>query len=181
MNILQQLAYTSYDYSTYDSSSSSLSSADSAAIAGFALVIYGFMFLLLIAQYVVTSLCLMRIFKKAGVTPWIAWVPFYNTWKLLELGGQQGFWAILAIIPFVNIVSAVFFYIALYHIGRKLGKDGIFLLWAIFVPLVWFIWLAVDKSTWNEQGSNAPSIAGNTPPTNTPPTPPAAPTAPVAA
>lgn len=100
----------------------------------------------------------MGIFKKAGVKPWIAWVPFYNTWKLLEIGGQQGYWAILTLVPIVNIASSVFIFIAQYHIGKKLGKDGTFVLWAIFLPLVWFIWLAIDKSKWHDNAATAPSL-----------------------
>lgn len=109
------------------------------------------MFLLIMAfvAYAVTSWLLGRIFKKAGVEQWIAWVPVYNTWKLLEIGGQQGFWAILGLIPIVNLVSAVFVYIAMFNIGKRLGKEDWFVLIAIFLPLVWLIWLAFDDSKWH--------------------------------
>lgn len=108
------------------------------------------MFLLIMAfvAYAVTSWLSGRIFKKAGVEQWIAWVPVYNTWKLLEIGGQQGFWAVLGLIPIVNIVSAVFVYIAMFNIGKRLGKEDWFVLVAILLPLVWLIWLAFDDSKW---------------------------------
>lgn len=147
MSIFTQLAQSS---SYYDSGSSSMSSSDSAAVAfifgGF--LIFG-LFLLVIA-YVIHAFLLGRIFKKARVEQWIAWVPFYNNWKTLELGGQQGFWAVLAIIPFVNIVAAIFLYIAMYNIGLKLQKEGWFVLLAIFLPVVWLVWLAFDSSKWSE-------------------------------
>lgn len=109
--------------------------------------------------YVIVSLCLMTIFKKAGVkNAWAAWVPYYNTWKTLQIGGQKGYWAILSIIPLVNIVAAVFLYIAMYHIGKKLGKSDAFVLLAIFIPIVWYIWLAIDDSQWNDAASTAPSL-----------------------
>lgn len=117
-----------------------------AAVIGFMLT---FFFLFVVACYVVYSFLLSRIFKKAGVPQWAAWVPVYNSWKMLELGGQQGFWAVLALIPIVNIVSAVFMYIAMYHIGRKLGKENWFVLLAIFLPVVWLIWLGFDDSKWD--------------------------------
>lgn len=125
-----------------------------AVTAGF--ILFGLLIAAII--YVVCAIFLGKIFKKAGVKPWIAWVPFYNSWKLLEIGGQQGFWAVLAIIPVVNYVSAVFMYIAMYHIGKKLGKDGVFVLLGIFLPIVWLIWLGADKSTWNDKASTAPSL-----------------------
>jgi hypothetical protein len=147
-----------YDYSeqlyTTTTSNPEAAAAAIAITGGFVL----FTLLILAVIYVVSAIFLGMIFKKAGVKPWIAWVPFYNSWKMLELGGQQGFWAVLAIIPIVNYVSAVFMYIAMYHIGKKLGKDGVFVLLAIFLPIVWLIWLAVDKSTWNDKASTAPSL-----------------------
>ena len=132
---------------------------EAAIAAGAAVGVLLFVYFLFIAvMYIVYAIFLGMIFKKAGVKPWIAWVPFYNNWKLLEIGGQQGYWAVLAIIPFVNIASAIFMYISMYHIGKKLGKDGIFVLLAIFLPIVWLIWLGIDKSKWNDAGSTAPSL-----------------------
>ncbi|MDX2776645.1 DUF5684 domain-containing protein [Streptomyces caniscabiei] len=164
MNILTTLAQSSYDYSydTYEYSSN-VSSTDEATAAVFGVFAFLFMFFMIAVMYVVMSLLTMRIFKKAGVEGWKAWVPFYNHWILLELGNQKGFWAVLTIVPLVNIVSAVFTYIAMYHIGLKLGKDGAFVLWAIFIPIVWYIWLAVDDSTW--EGRKA-TDKKQTPPAN---------------
>lgn len=131
--------------------------------AAFAAIILGMLFfwiIFAIIVYVVGALLLGRIFKKAGLASWPAWVPIYNAWKLLEIGGQQGFWAVLSLIPLVNIVSAVFIIIAEYHVGLKLGKSGAFVLLAIFLPIVWLIWLAVDGSKWNEKAVGAaPSLA----------------------
>lgn len=153
MSILSLLAQADYYTSDYYSSdySSSYSNVDPAA-AGAALAFVSIIWLgFAVAAYVVTALLLSRIFKKAGVEAWKAWVPVYNSWVLLELGDQKGFWAVLAFVPVVNIVSIVFMYIAMYNIGLKLGKGGEFVLWAIFVPIVWLIWLAVDDSKWNNK------------------------------
>lgn len=153
LSLLAQADYYTSDY--YDSSytpsySSDVDPAAAAAAFGF------FMLMTLVfaaIAYVVTALLLSRIFKKAGVEGWKAWVPIYNTWVLLELGDQKGFWAVLAFVPVVNIVAAVFMYIAMYNIGLKLGKGGEFVLWAIFLPIVWLIWLAVDDSKWNKKAA----------------------------
>lgn len=152
MTYLSHLA----EYSSYYTTTSSADSATSTVAILIGLSIELFVFAVV---YAVTALLLSRIFKKAGVKPWIAWVPFYSRWKMLEIGGQQGFWAVLTIIPIVNIVSAVFTYIALYHIGKKLEKSGAFVLWGIFLPIVWYIWLAVDESKWDDKASTAPSLA----------------------
>lgn len=157
MGVLSTLAQ--YEYYYDDSAYTyTTSTTDSAGAAAAALIFVVFYFLFIAAIYVVTAIFLGKIFKKAGVASWKAWVPLYNTWKLLEIGGQQGFWAVLAIIPLVNIVAAIFMYIAMYNIGLKLQKEGIFVLLAIFLPIVWIIWLAVDKSTWDDT-KGAPSLA----------------------
>ncbi len=145
----------------------------------------GFLVTVLIASligYVISAIFLGMIFKKAGVEPWKAWVPIYNMWILLELGDQKGYWAVLSLIPVVNIVAVVFLIMAEYRIGLKLQKEGWFVILAIFLSPVWLIWLAVDKSTWEGQkptvatanGAPAPtptvSDENTPPPAQTPPT-----------
>lgn len=151
MNIASQFAQ--YYYTTTYTTTSSTADMGPAFIAmmivvGIAIAAIG---------YVIYAWLLGRIFKKAGIEAWIAWVPFYNTWKMLELGGQQGFWAVLAIIPFVGYVSAVFLYIAMYHIGLKFGKSGSWVVLAIFLPVIWMAILAFDSSKW--QGKKMPRKA----------------------
>jgi hypothetical protein len=131
----------------FDYSSTSGSDEAAFAIALFFAFLGIFVFAFIVT-YVIYAFLLSRIFKKAGIKETVAWIPFYNHWKLLELGGQQGVWAVLAIVPFVSIASWVFTYIAMYHVGLKLGKEGWFVLVAIFFPLVWFIWLGFDDSKW---------------------------------
>lgn len=143
-----------------------------AAVAATLVGVLIFVLIATVIAYAVSSFLLSRIFKKAGVEQWKAWVPVYNTWVMLELGDQKGFWAILMLIPPISIVATVFIIIAMYNIGLKLGKDGAFVLLAIFLPLVWMIWLAFDKSVW--KGTlPAKAVAAPAVGTPTPPTPPA--------
>lgn len=129
-----------------------------AAFVSFFFAFLGFLVIVGTIAYIALSIALMGVFKKAGIAPWTAWVPFYNSWKLLEIGGQQGFWAVLGIIPGISIVTAVFLYISMYNIGLKLDKSGSFVVLAIFFPLVWAIWLSADDSVWND-AAGAPSLA----------------------
>lgn len=136
-----------YDPYMYDSTTNTLSSGEA---AGIVLAMMGFILIFAVIFYVVFAIFLSMIFKKAGIEGWKAWVPVYNNWVMLEMGDQHGWWSILAFIPFVNIVAAVFMYIAMYRIGLKFGKEGVFVLLAIFLTPVWLIWLAVDKTAvWN--------------------------------
>ena len=102
------------------------------------------------ASYVIVSWFLMRIFKKAGVEGWKAWVPFYNQWVFLELGGQQGWLILLALIPGVSIVAAIFIYIAAFHVGASFAKSGAgWLVLYILLPYIWLGIIAFDSSRWN--------------------------------
>ncbi len=155
MNILQLFAQT------YQTTTTTLTDAEAAAAVAVLMSFLGFIFFASLIVYVLMAVALMRVFKKAGLDkPWAAWVPVYNSWKMLEIGGQQGFWALLAFVPVVNIAAAIFFIIAEYNIGLKLGKGGGFVVLAIFFPFIWALWLAFDSSTWNES-AGAPSLAGD--------------------
>lgn len=141
MNIPSLLSHLS----AYETSYSTTDPAVTASIIGFLLLFSLFVALL---TYVIYAWSLSRIFKKAGIEEWKAWIPVYNNWVLLEMGGQQGYWAVLAFIPIVSIAAMVFMFIAMYNIGLKLGKDGTFVLLAIFLPIIWCVWLALDSSKW---------------------------------
>ncbi len=137
---------------------------DTASAVAVVMSMIGFFLFVALIGYVVMALILSRIFKKAGVEQWVAWVPIYNTWKVLEIGGQPGWWAVVALIPFVNIISVIMTIIAMYNIGLKLGKQGAFVLWGIFIPIVWYLWLAFDTSVW-EESKGAPRVDTPVPPT----------------
>ena len=146
---------------------------------GMALAFVGIMAVIGIVFYAVFAFFLSKVFKKAGVEAWKAWVPVYNSWVFLELGGQKGWLALLSllsIIPFIGwiggIVTYVFMCIAAYHIGRKLQKEDWFVVLYILVSPVWLIWLAVDDSKWKSEVPAVAAAPGYQPPTS--PTPPAA-------
>lgn len=136
--------------------------------------------LFILAFYVVYAIFLGKIFKKAGVSSYKAWIPIYNTWKTLEIGGQQGFWAILGLLPVINIVTAVLTYLAMHNINKKLGYEVSMTVLAILLPFVWVIVVGLSKNEWNDSlgdpRTDAPDIpvAINQPSEGqpTPPTPP---------
>ncbi|MDL2327873.1 hypothetical protein LJC64_04410 [Ruminococcaceae bacterium OttesenSCG-928-A11] len=56
------------------------------------------MILVVIGAYVLQSVFLMQLFKKAKVARWKAWVPVVNTWTFLQIGGQKGWWILAGLI-----------------------------------------------------------------------------------
>ena len=49
-----------------------------------------YMLFIIVIGYVLPAIFMMKLFKKARVKPWAAWVPFYNQWKFLQIGGYHG-------------------------------------------------------------------------------------------
>jgi hypothetical protein len=109
-----------------------------ATILGVSLVI-GLVF------YVLTGLSFMKLFRKVGIEPWAAWVPIFNVWRILELGGQPGWLALIALIPYGSTVTAVFEAIGAYKTGIAFRKDGSWVVLFIFLPFVW-AWMLANEN-----------------------------------
>lgn len=154
-----------YDYGPYYDNTNY--NSESAIALSFGIMVFALVFAA--AFYVLHAIFLGKIFKKAGVESWKAWVPVYNSWVMLELGDQKGYWAVVSLIPFVGIIGAIFIWIAMYQIGLNLGKEGAFVLLAIFLPTVWLIWLGADKSTWKGSPVHAASVPQGSAPAYQPP------------
>ena len=125
-------------------------------------------------MYAIVAIFLGKLFKKAGIPAWQAWVPVLNNWKLFEIGGKPGFWAVLAVVPVLNIVSAIFGIIAMHNINLKLRYDAGMTVLAVLVPLVWFIIVGTSSHTWDDS-LGAPRLdqpITPTEPTDTAPTAP---------
>ena len=159
--------YDNYYYSG-DYSSSNISPAETAGILGFVLAYLGFIILLSIGIYVLTSIATMKLFKKAGLPGWKAWVPFYNNWLFLELGGYNGALIFLAFIPFFGgIALLVATCLAANEISKKLDKSDIFILFPLGVitggitTIIWYCIAGFGKSTWNDS-LGKPSLAEGT-------------------
>jgi hypothetical protein len=81
-----------------------------------------------------------RVFAKAGQPGWAAIIPIYNIYIMTKVAGKPGYWTLLCLIPFVNIV----FYIWLMNmISKSFGHDegftvGLVLLGIIFWPILGF-------------------------------------------
>jgi len=138
------------------SSETTITNSDPAVAIAAIMSIFVVILLFIVILYVFSAICLGQILKKAGKEAWPAWVPFYNMWVLFELGDQKGAYILFQFVPFVGqIIYFIFLFIAMYNIGLKLGKSGAFILWGIFLAPVWYVWLAFDKSKWNNKATAA--------------------------
>ncbi len=118
---------------------------------------FGFLaiWFILMAFFVITF---WKLFKKAGQPGWKILIPIYNMVILFRVGGLSGWFVLLSIIPFANLVIAVILCIRL---AKAFGEHeafgvGLLLLWIVFFPI-----LAFGKSVYRGPyyGKENPLIA----------------------
>lgn len=97
------------------------------------LIGFGILWLILIiAQW--------KIYEKAGQPGWASIIPIYNVIILLKIIGKPWWWLLLMLVPFVNIVFAVW---SANLLSKSFGKGegftvGLILLGIIFYPILGF-------------------------------------------
>lgn len=161
-----------------------------AAVFVFAMIVIFVTLLMTLGLYVVSALAQYRLLRRAGhAYPASAWVPFWNTWTLFELGGQHPAWSLLAlgslltVIPYLGavisfaaaVLSYVIFIMAAININKAVGRGTTG--WHVFAALLPTIWLWVigfssTRSPWDPARRNGPFFPGAP---RTVPVPPAGP------
>ncbi|TDX81390.1 hypothetical protein EDF35_1057 [Rathayibacter sp. PhB151] len=102
--------------------------------------------------YVIAVVALWPVFTKAGRPGWGALIPIYNTYLLTKIAGHHGATVLLFLIPFVNVIWAIF--IAL-GVGRAFGKGALFsivLLWLL--AIIGYLVVGYGSSRYIGDGGN---------------------------
>lgn len=89
-----------------------------------------------------------KVFEKAGEPGWAAIVPIYNLYILLKIAGKPGWWVLLFLIPFVNIIVAI---IALIAVAHRFNKGTGFGLGLTFLGVIFFPILAWGDASYHPQ------------------------------
>ena len=141
-----------YDYNWDDTSADDLMyttdlDPEAAGLLGAGMVAFmgAYMFVMLavtVGIYIFMGLALSKIGKEMGYeNPWFAWVPVLNSIMMLQLGGQNPWLLLLALIPGIGaIVVAIISIIALANITEKRGYEKLLVL-LVLVPFGMFILL----------------------------------------
>lgn len=87
---------------------------------------------------------LYGMFKKAGIEPWKAFVPYYNTWVMVEKMPLKKYWFFLQFIPIIGQFITIWIYIKFVeHFGRfSLLHHAA----AVFLPFIYFPYLGFSKN-----------------------------------
>jgi len=93
---------------------------------------------LLIALLLIVAM--WKVFTKAGQPGWASIIPIYNLYIWCKIVGRPGWWILLMLIPFVNIIVGIILCI---DMAKSFGKGagfgiGLALLGVIFIPILGF-------------------------------------------
>lgn len=87
---------------------------------------------------------LYGMFQKAGITPWKAFIPFYNTWLIVDKMQIKSYWFYLQFIPIVGqFITIWIFIIFVEHFGRFSVLHHAA---AVFLPFLYFPYLGFSKN-----------------------------------
>lgn len=148
--MLDALAQATYTYTT-------TTTTDDTAAGLFAGTFLVAMLLILLPLLIFYIVCLWKTFEKAGVEGWKAIIPVYNGWVLAEIAGKPGWWGIVGIggvIPvfgfIFSIAQFVLFILIAIELSKKFGKEPIFSLLLILLPVIGFAMLAFGSAKYNK-------------------------------
>jgi hypothetical protein len=93
-----------------------------------------------LAFVVLVIAAMWKVFEKAGQPGWAAIIPIYNLYIMTKIAGKPGWWVLMFLLPFVNIIFLVWLY---NMISKSFGKDegftaGLVFLGFIFFPILGF-------------------------------------------
>ena len=82
-------------------------------------------------------------FKKAGISPWKALVPLYNTWCIIQKSNVRRVWFYLQLIPIAGQVVTIWLTI---HFVMQFGRFSLgYHALTVFFPFVYFPYLGFSK------------------------------------
>lgn len=135
----------SYDYTT--------TTTDTGGLAGLAVFTGVWMFIWL-AVAVFMIVCMWKMFEKAGEQGWKSIIPIYNYWTLCEIVGKPGWWSLVTLlmaIPIINFVAwipaLIVAVIVSIELAKSFGKEPVWAVLFILLPIVGYPILAFDKNT----------------------------------
>ena len=101
-------------------------------------------FLLFLIALIASLVGLYGMFQKAGIAGWKAFIPFYNTWCMVEKMQLKRIWFFLQFIPIVG------FFVIIWVLIKFVEHFGRFSVLAhaatVFIPFIYFPYLGFSKN-----------------------------------
>ena len=101
---------------------------------------------------VLTIASMWTVFEKADQPGWAALIPIFNTYVMLKIGDNSGWYLLLMLIPLVNLYALWKMNIG---IAKAFGKDIGWALGLWFLPIVFLPLLAFGDASYRGGGDSA--------------------------
>lgn len=111
-----------------------------------AIIIIGLLCLLAVALLAFLIVAKWKMFAKAGKPGWMSLVPFYNIVVVMEMAGMSAYYALLMLVPIVNLVFAFKAHI---RIAKLFGKSTGFGVGTVLLPFIFIPILAFGKAKYS--------------------------------
>ena len=102
----------------------------------------------LIAFHLVYGLLFMLFFKKEGIAPYKAFIPFYNSVLMLRILERPWWWVVLFVLPIINLVMFPVLWIDLLYAYKKPKREEH--LWVILTLGLYLFTLGANASSKRE-------------------------------
>lgn len=102
---------------------------------------------LAILIYIFYAVCLWGTFKKTGRNKKDALIPIYGTVCLVKDICGSGWYTVLYIVPFVNVIFSL---VLFYKIGKKFGKSTGYSILLMLLPMIFWLLIAYDGSKYSK-------------------------------
>lgn len=102
-------------------------------------------YLIALLLVMLPSYGLSKLFVKAGIPSWKAYIPFYNTWLMQEAAHRPKYWAILQLLPIAGWFITMGIFIEFVKLFGKFSLGAHTL--SAFLPMFYFPYIAAHKDT----------------------------------
>ena len=106
-----------------------------------------------IAFVVLMIAAMWKVFSKAGHPGWAALIPIFNVYIMCKIAGRPGWWLLLFLIPFVNLIIAI---IVTVDISKGFGKGVGFAIGMILLPFIFWPILGFGSAQYQGGPPSAP-------------------------
>jgi len=111
------------------------------AAASFAIGVLIMYLVVVLAAFLFFGFCFKKIAEKTGNADMagIWWIPIVNLLIPVRVAGKPGWWLLLFLIPFVNIIVSIIVWMA---VAERLGRENWWGIIAALIPIVGVTYLA---------------------------------------
>ena len=102
-------------------------------------------YLIALLLVLLPSFGLYKLFEKAGIPAWKAFVPFYNTWLMQEAAKRPKYWAVLQLVPVAGWFITMGIFIEWVKLFGKFSLGAHTM--AALLPMFYFPYIASHKDT----------------------------------